>query len=77
MKRSMASEPIKSLSIKTNIVRRITKELQLYREEERLERQRVQNLKDNGGDPSDVKFAVRISSTLLQTTHCFTKVQQL
>lgn len=56
----MVSEHVKALSIKTNIVLRITKELQLYREEERMERERVQKMKNDGGDPYDIKFAENI-----------------
>lgn len=55
----MSSKFVESLSIKTNIVRRITKELNMYREEERIEKEKVQKLKDNSGDPYDIKFAVR------------------
>jgi hypothetical protein len=60
----MASDHIKTLSIKTNIVRRITKELQLYREEERVEKERVQRLRNDGGDPYDIKFAVCLASAV-------------
>lgn len=56
---NMAAQLLKSLSIKTNIVRRITKELQVYREEERAEKEKVRQLKESGGDPYDIKFAVR------------------
>lgn len=31
----------------------------MYREEERVEKEKVQKLKDNSGDPYDIKFAVR------------------
>jgi hypothetical protein len=65
----MVSEHVKALSIKTNIVLRITKELQLYREEERMERERVQKMKNDGGDPYDIKFAVCISCAGCQSIH--------
>jgi hypothetical protein len=55
----MAPELLKSLRIKGNVVRRILKELELYRREETEEMEKVQNMKATGADPFDIKYAVR------------------
>ncbi len=52
------SEQVRSITIKTGIVRRLAKELGMYREEERQEKEKVKKLKDSGADPYDIKYAV-------------------
>lgn len=52
------SEQLRSITIKTGIVRRLAKELNMYREEEKQEKEKVQKMKESGADPYDIKYAV-------------------
>ena len=52
-------ETLRQLKIKTGVVRRLKKELGMYAKELEGEKSRVQQMKDAGADPFDVKQAVR------------------
>ena len=54
---------VRNLAIKTGSVRRLAKELVLYREEEQREQERVQKMKTDSADPYDIKHAVRRSKS--------------
>ena len=49
---------VRSLGIKTGSVRRLGKELVMYRDEEKKEQGRVQKMKTDSADPYDIKHAV-------------------
>ena len=51
-------ETLRQLKIKTGVVRRLKKELGMYAKELEGEKSRVQQMKDAGADPFDVKQAV-------------------
>ena len=48
----------RQLAIRTGAVKRLCKEVKLYRDEEALEQSRVVKLKSSGADSHDVKHAV-------------------
>ena len=48
----------RQLSIRIGAVKRLTKELSLYRDEKQQERERVEKLKASGADSHDIKHAV-------------------
>jgi tubulin-specific chaperone A len=50
----------RQLSIKSGIVRRLTKELSMYEEEKKQEQTRVDKLKADGADSHDIKHAVSL-----------------
>ena len=54
-----SAEILKQCKIKTNIVKRLHKELAHYRKEELHEQQRVDKMKADGADKFDLKQAVR------------------
>lgn len=54
------SEARKQLTIRTGAVKRLTKELKLYKEERTQEEKRVDKIKADGADQHDVKHAVRL-----------------
>jgi tubulin-specific chaperone A len=56
----MAQE--RQLSIKAGTVRRLAKELVMYKEEKEREQEKVNKLKNENADPHDVKYAVRLRS---------------
>ncbi len=62
---SLTPELKKQLDIKRNVVTRITKELELYRQEAREETEKVASLKASDADPNDVKYAESILSEAL------------
>jgi hypothetical protein len=62
---SLTPELKKQLDIKRNVVTRITKELELYRQEAREETEKVASLKASDADPYDVKYAESILSEAL------------
>lgn len=49
---------VRTLGIKTGAVRRLGKELVMYRDEEKREQEKVQKMKAENGDPYDIKHAV-------------------
>lgn len=49
---------IRSLTIKTGTLRRLSKELEMYRKEEESESQKVKTLREKQADPHDIKYAV-------------------
>ena len=57
---SLSADLLKQLEIKSKVVQRIMKELQLYRKEEQEEKSKVDKLKAGGADPYDIKYAVRV-----------------
>lgn len=62
------SEQLRSITIKTGIVRRLAKELNMYREEEKKEKEKVQKMKESEADPYDIKYAVGAVGCLTKTT---------
>ena len=58
----------RNLQIQAGVVRRLSKELIMYREEQEKEMQKVQVLKDTNADPHDIKYAVGRSQTLVFRT---------
>jgi Tubulin binding cofactor A len=50
---------IRNLGIKTGSVRRLGKEMVMYREEEQREQTKVQKMKAENADQYDLKHAVR------------------
>jgi len=50
----------KQLVIKTNVVRRLTKEMGMYEGERKQEQTRVDKLKADGADSHDIKHAVSL-----------------
>jgi len=50
---------LRSLTIKTGTVKRVQRELTMYRKEVEQEYEKVQKLKDGDADSHDVKYAVR------------------
>lgn len=48
----------RSLTIKTGTLRRLYKELEMYRKEEESESQKVKTLREKQADPHDIKYAV-------------------
>ena len=55
----------KTLSIKVNVVRRVTKELQMYRKEAAVEIDKVQKMRDDDVDPYDIKYASNVLNECL------------
>lgn len=55
----------RNLQIQAGVVRRLSKELIMYREEQDKEMQKVQDLKDRNADPHDIKYAVGRSHSFL------------
>ena len=53
------SEAKRQLKIKTGSVKRLAKEVVMYKKDEQTETDRVSRMKAAGGDPSDIKHAVR------------------
>jgi len=53
------SDAKRQLKIKTGSVRRLAKEVVMYKKDEQTETDRVSRMKAAGGDPSDIKHAVR------------------
>lgn len=49
---------VRSLQIKTGTVKRLGKELVMYKQEETKERQKVDKMKEENADAHDIKFAV-------------------
>ena len=49
---------VRNLSIRTGAVRRLGKELVMYRDEEKREQEKVQKMKADNADPYDIKHAV-------------------
>jgi len=49
---------VRSLTIKTGTLRRLCKELEMYRKEEEIESQKVKALREKQADPHDIKYAV-------------------
>ncbi|KAI8109098.1 hypothetical protein M9435_005514 [Picochlorum sp. BPE23] len=71
------SEQLRSITIKTGIVRRLAKELNMYREEEKKEKEKVQKMKESEADPYDIKYAESImneSSAMVPDTEQRLKV---
>lgn len=52
----------RSLTIKTGTLRRLYKELEMYRKEEESESQKVKTLREKQADPHDIKYAENILS---------------
>ena len=59
----------RQLVIKTNVVRRLAKEVEMYEQERKAEQLRVDKLKAEGADSHDIKHAV--SWDLFQRQHIF------
>ena len=55
----MSDADKRQLTIKAGVVKRVRTELRMYQGEAEQEQARVQKLRDEGADPTDVKFAVR------------------
>jgi hypothetical protein len=49
---------VRTLTIKTGTVRRLSKEMVMYRDEEKREQEKVQKMKAENADPYDIKHAV-------------------
>ncbi|WPT14285.1 Tubulin-specific chaperone A [Picochlorum sp. SENEW3] len=62
------SEQLRSITIKTGIVRRLAKELNMYRDEEKKEKEKVQKMKESGADPYDIKYAVGAESIMNESS---------
>lgn len=60
----------RNLQIQAGVVRRLSKELIMYREEQEKEMQKVQALKDRNADSHDIKYAVRLPSTPFDRRTC-------
>lgn len=56
---AMSDADKKALKVKTGVVKRLRKELDMYQKEVQTEQAKVQKLKDAGADPHDIKYAVR------------------
>ncbi|DBB07664.1 hypothetical protein WJX82_008294 [Trebouxia sp. C0006] len=54
------SEVKRQLKIKTGSVRRLAKEVVMYKKDEQTETDRVSRMKAAGGDPSDIKHAEQV-----------------
>lgn len=54
------SEAQRQLKIKTGSVRRLAKEVVMYKKDEQTETDRVSRMKAAGGDPSDIKHAEQV-----------------
>ena len=55
------SEANKQLKIKTGSVKRLAKEVLMYKKDEQTETDRVARMKATGSDASDIKHAVSLS----------------
>ena len=55
------SDVKRQLKIKTGSVKRLAKEVVMYKKDEETETARVNRMKANGGDASDIKHAVSFS----------------
>ena len=55
----MATSEVRTLTIKTGSVKRLAKELVMYREEENREQTKLEKMKAENADPYDIKHAVR------------------
>lgn len=64
------SDVKRQLKIKTGSVRRLAKEVVMYKKDEETETARVNRMKADGSDASDIKHAVSVN-----TTACITKGQ--
>jgi hypothetical protein len=64
----MANEQ-RMLSIKLGAVTRLSKELALYKDEERNEIEKVQKLKSEQADPHDIKYAVSQTTDLRSSSN--------
>ncbi|EFN54270.1 hypothetical protein CHLNCDRAFT_15558, partial [Chlorella variabilis] len=61
----------RTLKVKTGVVKRLRKELDMYQQEVQTEQAKVQKLKNEGADPHDIKYAENIlaeSSAMLPDT---------
>ena len=56
------SEAKRQLKIKTGSVKRLAKEVVMYKKDEATETARVERMKAEGSDASDIKHAVRLTS---------------
>jgi tubulin-specific chaperone A len=56
------AEVLKQCKIKTNIMKRLNKELDYYKKEQEREQARVDKLREEGADLHGMKQAVRIMS---------------
>lgn len=51
---------VRTLVIKTGTVKRISKELDLYKSDKEKEEEKLKKMKEEKMDPYDVKYAVRL-----------------
>lgn len=51
---------VRQLTIKAGTVRRLAKELVMYKEERERDQEKVNKLKNDNADPHDIKYAVRL-----------------
>lgn len=58
---------VRNLAIKTGSVRRLGKEMVMYREEEQREQEKVQKMKAENADQYDLKHAVSKSAQTLSS----------
>lgn len=54
----MSDEDKRSLKVKAGVVKRLRKELDMYAAEVATETAKVQQLRDAGADPHDIKYQV-------------------
>jgi tubulin-specific chaperone A len=61
----MSDDDRRSLRVKSGVVKRLCKELEMYEAEVEAEKSKVQKLRDAGADPHDIKYAVRFPAILV------------
>lgn len=59
----MSDADKRTLKVKTGVVKRLRKELEMYASEVEAESAKVQRLRDQGADSHDIKYAVSNPST--------------
>jgi tubulin-specific chaperone A len=68
---------IKDLKIKTGVVKRTTKEYQMYQQEEILQKQRIQNLEEKGADIHDINKQNQVlMETVLMIPDCKKRLEK-
>lgn len=58
----MSEADKRTLKVKTGVVKRLRKELDMYQQEVQTEQAKVQKLKNEGADPHDIKYAVGLAA---------------
>lgn len=67
----MSDADKRTLKVKTGVVKRLRKELEMYAAEVEAESAKVQKLKDEGADLHDIKYAVSNVHTTANTCNCW------